>query len=143
MTVSVNATNADDGASHVPVALKASTGWVAGLGATFGLGALISSSCCAVPLALAGLGAGGAVFSGLEFLAQWRLYLLGAASLALLASWVMFFRHRAVACNTGASCARPAPTKRTVAALSIGTAFVALALVWDALIEPIVFKLVR
>jgi len=27
--------------------------------------------------------------------------------------------------------------------LSIGTAFVALALVWDALIEPIVFKLVR
>jgi mercuric ion transport protein len=140
MTVTV--TNADDGASRVPLTLKASTGWVAGLGATFGLGALISSSCCAIPLALAGLGAGGAVFSGIEFLAQWRLYLLGAASLALLASWVMFFRHRAAACNTGASCA-PTPTGRTVAALSIGTAFVALALAWDALIEPIVFKLVR
>jgi len=140
MTVTV--TNADDGASRVPLTLKASTGWVAGLGATFGLGALISSSCCAIPLALAGLGAGGAVFSGIEFLAQWRLYLLGAASLALLASWVMFLRHRAAACNTGASCA-PTPTGRTVAALSIGTAFVALALAWDALIEPIVFKLVR
>lgn len=143
MTVSVTVTNADDGASRIPVTLKTSSGWVAGLGATFGLGALISSSCCAIPLALAGLGAGGAVFSGIEFLAQWRFYLLGAASLVLLTSWVMFFRHRVVACNTGADCARPAPTKRTVAALSIGTAFVVLALVWDALIEPIVLKLVR
>jgi mercuric ion transport protein len=141
MTVTV--TNADDGASRVPVTLKTSSGWVAGLGATFGLGALISSSCCAIPLALAGLGAGGAVFSGIEFLAQWRLYLLGAASLVLLTSWVMFFRHRVVACNTDASCARPASTERTVTALSIGTAFVVLALVWDALIEPIILKLVR
>jgi mercuric ion transport protein len=137
-------TGVDNNALHVPiVALKVSTGWVAGLGATFGFGALVSSSCCAVPIILAGLGAGGAVFSGLEFLAQWRLYLLGAASLVLLASWVMYFRARVVVCSPGGSCARLAPTKRPMAVLSIGSAFVVLSLVWDALIEPIVFKLVR
>jgi mercuric ion transport protein len=137
-------TDADDRTSRVPIAaLKVSTGWMVGLGATFGLGAFVSSSCCAVPIVLAGLGAVGAVFSGLEFLAQCRLYLLGAASLVLLTSWATFFRHRAVACKTDGSCARPAPTRLTAAALSIGSAFVGLALVWDALIEPIVFKLVR
>jgi mercuric ion transport protein len=94
-------------------------------------------------LALAGLGAGGAVFSGLEFLAEWRLYFLGAAVLVLSASWVMFFRRRTVACSVDGSCATSTPTKRTAALLGIGTAFVALSVVWDALIEPLVFKLVR
>ena len=137
-------THAGDSLSRMPIAApKAPTGWVAGLGAIFGLGALVSSSCCAVPLALAGLGAGGAVFSGLEFLAEWRPYLLSAAALVLLTSWAIFFRRRAVACNTDRGCAPTAPTKRTVVLLSIGTAFVALSLVWDALIEPIVFKMVR
>lgn len=137
-------THADDSAPRVLIAQpKVSTGWLAGFGATFGLGALISSSCCAVPLALAGLGAGGAVFSGLEFLADWRPYFLGAAALVLLTSWVMFFRRRTVACSVDGSCATSAPTKRTALLLSIGTAFVVLSLVWDSLIEPLVFKLVR
>ena len=96
------------------------------------------------PLALAGLGAGGAVFSGLGISGRaGRPYLLSAAVLVLLTSWVMFFRRRAVACNTDSGRAPTAPAKRTAVLLSIGTAFVALSLVWDALIEPIVFKLVR
>lgn len=137
-------THADDSAPRVLIAQpKVSTGWLAGSGATFGLGALISSSCCAVPLALAGLGAGGAVFSGLEFFADWRPYLLGAAALVLLTSWVTFFRRRTVACSVDGGCATSAPTRRTVLLLSIGTAFVMLSLVWDSLIEPLVLKLVR
>lgn len=137
-------TNVDDSAPRVLIAPpKVSTGWLAGFGATFGLGALISSSCCAVPLALAGLGAGGAVFGGLEFLANWRPYFLGGAGLVLLTSWVMFFQRRTVACNVGGSCTTSAPTKRTALLLSIGTAFVVLSVVWDSLIEPLAFKLVR
>ncbi len=61
----------------------ASTSWLAGLGATVGLGGLLASSCCVVPMALAGLGAGGAAFSGLDFLATWRIYLIAGAALAL------------------------------------------------------------
>jgi mercuric ion transport protein len=130
-------TNAEEPAPIV------STGWVAGLGATLGLGALISSSCCAVPLVLAGLGAGGSVFTGLELLADYRLYVMSTAAALLVACWVMFFRRRMVVCNTDGSCVSEAPGRRTAVLLSIGTAFVALSLVWDALIEPIVFKWVR
>jgi len=63
------------------------TGWLAGLGAITGLGALAASSCCALPLALAGLGAGSAVFGGLEILANWRPLLLGVAVMVVLAAW--------------------------------------------------------
>jgi hypothetical protein len=46
-----------------------STGALGGLGTAIGLSTLLASSCCVVPLALAGLGASGALFSGLAFLA--------------------------------------------------------------------------
>ena len=129
---------------RIPVAApKIPTGWVGGLGAAFGFGALVASSCCAVPIALAGLGAGVAVFGGMEFLAEWRLYLLGAASLALLSSWISYFRCRAAAYHIGSACSAGAPTKRTAALLTIGTLFVALSLAWDAVIEPVAIKLVR
>lgn len=137
-------THVDDGTPNALTAPpEVSTGWVAGFGATLGLGALISSSCCAVPLALAGLGAGGAAFSGLEFLADWRPYLLGAAALVLSTSWIMYFRRRSLSCNVYGSCITSAPTKRTALLLGIGTVFVTLSLVWDSLIEPLVLKLVR
>ena len=49
-----------------------STGLLAGTGAIVGIGALVASSCCVLPIALAGLGATGALFSGLAFLAGIR-----------------------------------------------------------------------
>lgn len=140
----MSVTHTDDAAPSSPIAPpRVSEGWLAGFGTTFGLGALISSSCCAIPLGLAWLGAGSTVFSGLEFLANWRPYFLGVAALALLTSWVMFFRWRSVARNVGAACRTSASTRRTAALLSIGTTFAALSLVWDSLIEPLAFKLVR
>jgi mercuric ion transport protein len=116
-----------------------SAGWLAGLGATVGLGGLLASSCCVVPIALAGLGAGGAAFSGLEFLATWRIYFIAGAALVTAVGWVMFFRQRSIAC----ACDGTMPTRSTATLLSIGTAFVALSYLWDPLIEPMLLRFVR
>jgi mercuric ion transport protein len=116
-----------------------STSWLAGIGATVGLGGVLASSCCAIPMALAGLGTGGAAFSGLEFLATWRVYFIAGAALALATGWVTFFRQRSIAC----ACAGTMPTQRVAALLSIGTVFVALSYVWDPLIEPMLLRFVR
>jgi len=130
--------------TQVPVVQSAqppavSTSWLAGIGATAGLGGVIASSCCVIPMALAGLGAGGVAFSGLEFLAAWRIYFIAGAALALALGWAMFFRQRAIAC----ACAGAMPARRVATLLSIGTAFVALSYVWAPLIEPMLLRLVR
>jgi mercuric ion transport protein len=117
----------------------ASTGWLAGLGATVGLGGLLASSCCVVPMALAGLGAGGAAFSGLEFLATWRTYLIAGAALATAIGWVVFFRQRSIAC----ACDGTMPTRSTATLLSLGTSFVALSYLWGPLIEPMLLRSIR
>lgn len=136
-------THAENQSPRVAASPQLSTGWLAGLGATVGFGALISSSCCALPIALAALGASGVVFSGLEFLVEWRSILLGAAAVVLLSAWALFFRKRAAACSTDGSCSTNAPSHRTVIILSVGTLFLALALSWDSLIEPTFLKIVR
>lgn len=120
-----------------------STGWIAALGTAAGFGALVSSSCCVLPLALASLGASTAVFSGLEVLANWRPFLLGGAGLVLLAAWAMFFRGRSAVCRTGSICAAAAPSRHTAVLLGLGSAFLALAFVWEPFVEPILLKFVR
>lgn len=120
------------------------TGLFAGAGAVVGLTALVSSSCCVVPIALAGLGATGAVFSGLEFLIAVRPYLLGAAAVALLAGWSIYFsRRRSVACNSDGTCVAPGTSLRTVGFLALGSAFVGLATVWEPYIEPVLLRMMR
>jgi mercuric ion transport protein len=118
----------------------ASSSRLAGLGATIGLGGVLASSCCAIPMALAGLGAGGAAFGGLEFLTTWRIYFIVGAALTLAIGWGLFFRQRSIACNAR-TCNMP--TRRTAALLSIGTMFVALSYVWDPLIEPMLVRFIR
>lgn len=120
-----------------------SGGWFAGLGTVAGLGALAASSCCALPMALAGLGATGAVFGGLTMLASVRPLLLGGAALALLVGWGLFFRRRATACTMAGPCVSTGPSRRTAALLGIGTVLVALALVWEPYLEPTVLKAMR
>lgn len=120
------------------------TGLFAGAGAVVGLTALVSSSCCIIPLALAGLGATGAVFSGLEFLAAIRPYLLGTAAVALLAGWWLYLsRRQSVACNSDGTCATAGTSWRTIGFLALGSAFVCLAAVWEPYIEPMLLRLMR
>ncbi|WP_354405177.1 mercuric transporter MerT family protein [Methylobacterium radiotolerans] len=118
-------------------------GWFAGLGTLAGLGALAASSCCALPVALASLGATGAVFGGLAVLASIRLLLLGGATLALLVGWWLFFHRRAAACDMDGPCASAGPSRRTAALLGLGTALVALALVWEPYLEPMALRVMR
>jgi mercuric ion transport protein len=120
-----------------------STGWLAALGTAAGLGALVSSSCCVLPLALAGLGASTAVFSGLEVLTNWRPFLLGGAGLVLFTAWALLFRQRSAVCRTGSTCAATIPSRNTAVLLGLGSAFLALAFVWEPFVEPILLKLVR
>jgi len=131
--------------TEVPIAqadkpLVVSTSWLAGIGTTIGLGGVLASSCCVIPMALAGLGASGAAFSGLEFLAAWRIYFIAGAALAVTLGWAMFFRQSSIACGP---CADMMPTRKVATLLSIGTAFVALSFVWDPLIEPMLLRFVR
>ena len=127
---------------HPTTAASSSGGWLAGLGSVVGLGAVIASSCCALPLILASLGATGAVFTGLEFMAAQRAVLLGSATAAIAVAWVLFLRRRATACSENGACSIRARSRRTALILGIGTALIGLALIWQPYIEPAATKLV-
>lgn len=71
-----------------------STSLLAGTGAVVGIGALVASSCYVLPIALAGLGVTGAVFSGLAFLADIRPFLIAGAAAMLAVGWAFFFWRR-------------------------------------------------
>lgn len=107
------------------------------------MGALAASSCCALPIAIAGLGATGAVFSGLHLLVELRPFLLGGAALALLIGWGMMFRHRAPACAASGPCGGKRVGWRTAALLGTGTILVGLAAIWEPYIEPVVLRVMR
>lgn len=134
-------------ARHQPIAQQMptpSTGALGGLGTAIGLSALLASSCCVVPVALAGLGASGALFSGLAFLAHIRPWLLGGAISALALGWMMFFRRsRSVACESTQACPAPATSRLSLSLLIAGSLIVGLALVWETYLEPILLKLMR
>jgi mercuric ion transport protein len=117
--------------------------WLAGLGAVAGFGALAASSCCVFPLALAGLGAGSAVFGGLEVLANWRPWLLGGAVVVILAAWILLFRRRSAACKVDGSCSAFPASKSARVFFSLGTVFVVLSVAWDPHIESFLLKFVR
>ncbi|KZB97437.1 hypothetical protein AU375_06433 [Methylobacterium radiotolerans] len=120
-----------------------STGWLAGLGTLFGMGALAASSCCALPVALVGLGATGTVLGGLSLLTNLRPFLLGGGFLALLVAWGLLVRSRATACALHGPCTEPSSRWRTVVLLGSGTLLVGLALVWGPHIEPLLLRAMR
>ncbi|MGD9631888.1 MULTISPECIES: mercuric transporter MerT family protein [unclassified Afipia] len=123
---------------------ESSTGILAGTGAVVGFGALIASSCCALPIVLAGLGVTGAAFSGLVFLADIRPLLLGGAAVMLALGWAfVFWRRRSPACSVIGTCLVPATSARAVTLLCIGSFIVGLALVWDPYVELSLVKLLR
>ena len=98
--------------------------------AAFGavLGALASSSCCVVPLALFSLGVGGAWIGNLAALAPYQPYFVTATLLFLGTGFVMVYRQpKAAAGADGAFCARPVAGRITKTALWLSAALVAAA----------------
>ncbi|SEC31401.1 mercuric ion transport protein [Rhizobiales bacterium GAS188] len=128
----------------VPVAASASakapSGLFAAAGMSIGLGAVLASSCCALPLLLEGLGAGAGAFAALETLASLRLPLIALAGLAVAGGWILWWRKLSASCE--AACA---PARRPMIAtlvLGIATLLVIMAIAWD-FIEPALLRFTR
>ena len=98
-------------------------------------GAVLSSSCCAVPLAFAMAGLGGAWLSIFGELALYKNYVLGAAVLALAVGWIVAVRSRTKACEGEPGCKVSQSRGWTFWALTISTILVCLATLSDFL-EP-------
>lgn len=108
-----------------------------------GIGGLAASSCCALPVALAGIGVTGAAFGGLHVLTDLRPVLLGGAALMLLVGWGLLAWHRDKSCAAIGSCAKAPAPWRTAVLLGSGTMLVGLALVWEPYVEPLVLRAMR
>ena len=75
------------------------------------LGAVAASSCCLVPLALFGIGVGGAWIGYLTRLAPYQPYFLGFAAACLGLGYGLRYRSRRVVCAEDEMCARPFPSR--------------------------------
>lgn len=129
-------------AGSSPSAARPSPKLFAALGLLAGLGAVIASSCCAIPLGLAALGAGASVFGGLETVAAWRVPLLSVSALAIIGGWVAWRLKRPVACASGACHASPERSRATLALLLCASAILLAAASWSY-IDPMLLKFFR
>lgn len=115
--------------------------WFAALGLVSGLGALIASSCCVIPLGLAALGAGAGILGGVETVAAWRVPLLSVSALGVVGGWGAWFR-RPVACAEVSACVSPGRSRATLALLLCASAIVLVAASWSY-IDPVLLNLLR
>ncbi|TLG71871.1 mercuric transporter MerT family protein [Methylocystis sp. B8] len=142
MTVNHAAQKATPDASSSSAA-RATPKWLAALGLVAGLGAVVASSCCVVPLALAALGAGASVMGGLEAVAAWRVSLLSISALAVVGGLAAWWLKRPVACaSAGAACAATDRSRATLTLLVCASVLVLTAASWSY-IDPILLKLLR
>ncbi|MBM3562183.1 MAG: mercury transporter MerT [Alphaproteobacteria bacterium] len=129
-------------AASAPPAVPASSNWFAAFGLVAGLGAVVASSCCVIPLGLAALGAGAGVFGGLELIAAWRVPLLAASALAISGGWSAWWMKRPVICASKANCASPERSRSMLALLLCASAIALAAASWSY-IDPALLKLFR
>jgi mercuric ion transport protein len=141
MTTNDAAHEATPAASFSP-APPASPKWFAALGLVAGLGAIVASSCCVIPLGLAALGASASVLFGLGAVAAWRIPLLSLSAMMIVGGWGAWWLKRPAECSTGASCASPQRSRATLALLLCATAIVLTAASWSY-IDPTLLKLFR
>jgi mercuric ion transport protein len=128
--------------SASPAVAAASPQWLAAFGLVAGLGAVVASSCCLVPLGLAALGAGASILGGLEVVAAWRVPLLSVSAFAVLGGWGAWWLKHPVACGSGQSCASPRRSRKTLALLLCASAIVAVAASWSY-IDPLMLRFIR
>jgi len=132
----------DTAAAATPTTTTGASQWLAGVGIAGGLLAVVASSCCVIPLALAALGAGAGILGGLAFLAEWRDPFLVLSLAAVAGSWVAWRRRQAPACASGPSCAAANRSRGTLTLLICATLVVTTAGSWGY-IEPVLLKMVR
>lgn len=125
-----------------PATMTAAPQWLAGVGIAGGLLAVVSSSCCIIPLGLAALGASAGILSGLAFLAEWRAPFLFVSLAAVAGNWVAWRRGKLTACASESSCA-PANRSRGILALLICASFVVTTAGSWGYIEPVLLKMAR
>lgn len=113
---------------HRQDAGKAEAATGAGALATGGMiGAILSSSCCIVPLVLVTLGLGGAWAGSLTALEPYKVYFLAVTALLLAGGfWHVYFKPRKV-CTEGIYCGRPLSGRLTRITLWTATALTVLA----------------
>ncbi len=116
--------------------------WLGAMGLVAGLGAVVASSCCVIPLGLAALGASAGVIGGLETVAAWRVPFLAISALAVVGGWSAWWRRRPADCASGSACALPERSRATLALLLCASAIVLAAASWSY-IDPILLKLFR
>jgi len=115
-----------------------------GAAASFGfltsLGAAAAGSCCALPLALASLGIGGAWLGNLGTLIPYRPYILGVAVIGLGIAWISAVRRvRRPTCAADPACGRATPRRWTFAVLTLSTLLVLYAAATNWL-EPLLVQ---
>ena len=97
------------------------------------LGAVAASSCCLVPLALFGIGVGGAWIGYLTRIAPYQPYFLGIAAVCLgLGLWLRY-RSRRVVCAQDEMCAQPLPSRIVTTGFVVASILVAAVLALDLL----------
>jgi len=97
------------------------------------LGALAASSCCILPLALFGLGVGGAWIGHLTRLAPYQPYFITATVGCLGCGCWLRYRSRRGACTDGEACGRLLPNRSVTIGLVLATVLVGAALALDLL----------
>ena len=107
-----------------------------------GFGAVLASSCCVLPLVLAGIGVSASVFSVFQRLAEWKYPLLGIASISLLCGWYSWWRKRETDNCSTAECSSNTRTTTAIPLLSISTVLVIIALSWGYF-EPMLLKIIK
>lgn len=138
--------NIDDAAQETtpavaPPAAPAAPKWFAALGLLAGLGAVVASSCCVIPLGLVALGAGAGVLGGLEMVAEWRIPFLAVSALGIVGGWGAWWK-RPAPCVSGSDCASPQRSRATLGLLLCASLIVALAVSWGY-IDPMLLKLLK
>lgn len=104
------------------------------------LGAAAAGSCCALPLALASVGIGGAWLGNLGTLALYRPYILSAAVIGLAIGWTLGIRKlRQRACETDSTCGKVSTNWWTFGVLTISTLLVMFAAASNWL-EPLIVQ---
>lgn len=125
--------------STSPPAIPATSKWLASLGLVAGLGAVVASSCCVIPLGLAAAGAGASVLAGLEMVAESRVPFLVVSALAIAGGWGAWWWKRPAPCVSRVGCASPERSRATLALLLLASLIAALAASWRH-IDPLLLK---